>query len=431
MSSQPLLTQPPDDLHKLGDRDVSESKDGKADSELTDRENNHSNVPGRAVFQTAGTNQTIRVTNESLSRASELFSSTTDRTLTSIKSDDHLEISFDRHENISPTIRTDNSTRNSSQPNDVKSADRNTNPSTFQMAESNESIDVSKDSTMKGNALFSSTENELMNRIPAEPINNVSNPKSTAHHSDDCETSGKTIIPQSSVILSPMLQTADITEMVHSLTDSLSKADRLVFDQEVPSVNLSNTSSNTAVHAQNMAQRNDNKSTYKSDSSIRNPNHPFMMFQTAGKKQTIHISAESLSKANDLFSVEDETDVDQNMPKYNSCGAAAASRCDDTQPSPTFQTVGEKQTIHVSDESLTKANRSFSQIECRGYTHLEPFEIDSKTIDSSLDRSNKSNSTGESIIVCQTAHNDVAVQVSAGNISKANEMCSHIGKQQQ
>eukprot|EP00956_Cyclotella_meneghiniana_P002262 scaffold2560_cov70-Cyclotella_meneghiniana.AAC.1 len=118
------------------------------------------------------------------------------------------------------------------------------------------------------------------------------------------------------------------------------------------------------------------------------------------------------------------------MPKYNSCGAAAASRCDDTQSSPTIQTAGEKQTIHVSDESLTKANRSFSQIECKGYTHLEPSEIDSKTIDSSLDGSNKSNSTGESIIVCQTAHKDSAVQVSAGNISKANEMCSHIGKQQ-
>lgn len=412
MLSQPLVTQPRDELPTPNDRDITESnKSSKADSEMTDHDDNHSNhVPLGAMFQTAGTNQPIRVTDESLSRASELFSPSS-RTLK-----ERISFESEREDNISSIICTNNSTRNSSQPNDAKSAEGKTYTSTFQTAGSDKSVDASKDSIMKANAnanaSFSSVENELMNRISAENINDGDNSQSSSHQSDDGETSGKS--PPSSVVLSPMVQTTDKTE-TNSSTDSLSKADRIIFGQELPSINVSNASFDTAAHAQNMTQHIDNNSNYKSDSLIATPNLSCLMFQTAGKKQTIHISAESLSKSIDFFSVKDENDGDRNMPTCNFSGASA-------QLFPTFQTAGRKQPIHVSDDSLTKANEIFSRIESREYTtHNEP--------SSSLNRTNKSISTGD-VSQTETAGKGVAVQVLAGNLSKADDMFPHIGKEQ-
>ena len=166
---------------------------------------------------------------------------------------------------------------------------------------------------------------------------------------------------------------------------------------------------------------------------------PCPMFQTAGKKQAIQISAEGLSKANTLFSNAEVDNVivpqSDSAPSVadlfltsshqvaNNCFERKSSCKTSIEPFPMFQTAGKKRAIHVSDESLSKSNNLFSGIElesdCRKKDLLR---IDS--LGAASYRHDKSETNSATFPVFQTAGKQQTIQIAAESLSKASELFS-------
>ena len=159
------------------------------------------------------------------------------------------------------------------------------------------------------------------------------------------------------------------------------------------------------------------------------------MFQTAGKRQIIHVSNESLSKANNMFSgIELESDCrKEDSTRIDSVGAASY-RHDESETNsatfPAFQTAGKHQTIRISAESLSKASELFSRVSSNQGTS----SFNDKSFDSAADsrrltrrQSVEANTHNMAFSMFQTAGKQQTIHVSKDSIAKATCLFSQPG----
>jgi hypothetical protein len=388
---------------------------------------NNSSEPDNLVecipmFQTAGTKHTIHISKESLTKANNLFSGIEVET-PDTQPQTHCNgiIGSSNNADVISSFDPADACDNSVQHHGALASNGMTKPSAsfpmFQTAGTKQTIHVSKESMSKVNALFSGTEIESLesrSKLHSNQLDGAAIEACDIESSDNQQDLGdsKSNKPLQYV---PVFQTAGKKQTIHVSKESLSKVNDLFLGTEVESLetqpemlcNQLDTTSGKELSITDVFDDENNKSliSQRSDTAVmvsHNLNEvrdSFPVFQTAGKKQTIHVSRESLLKASDLFSdmnVE-PSDTMRDQRQEASCDALCENdmhldrandvselvpnnekaESSDHPPSAMFQTAGKRVTIGVSAESLRKIDALFTETEadmanCQQRTHKRP-----------------------------------------------------------
>ena len=381
----------------IGRRDELSTR--SAPTEINNKAMNSEVVVGRQsscpVFQTAGKNKTIPVSRESLLKANALFSDVGDESTTAAPA-------VGKNNNIGTSLRSAHVNTNKQLSNAVSRPQP-----AFQTAGKKHTIRVSSESLSKANTLFSGLESKeadtsqysVSNQLDVSLTDNSSRKSTPAHAAAAQFYSAHTemnVRERSSVPPTcqqyPTFQTAGKRQTIQISAESMAKANKLLSgvkaapcDEKSSSGTLNNQKMNVSKsseayngHSQSVTQNISIADGDHADSDLPDiVSGPCPMFQTAGKKQTIHVSAESLSKANDVLDRDQSSiQIDKGVRcNYADNGPSSdavetqivscqnPSTTDPIQPVAMFQTAGKQQAIHVSAESLSKANGLFSEIE--------------------------------------------------------------------
>eukprot|EP00804_Cyclotella_cryptica_P025164 CCRYP_013006-RA/>CCRYP_013006-RA protein AED:0.02 eAED:0.02 QI:0/0.5/0.33/1/1/1/3/543/2765 len=433
-----------------------EKQQASLTSKSSDPISNHS-FP---MFQTAGKKVTIDVTAESLSKANTLFSH-----------DFYENVSL---YNVSPVSGFPAAMNNAQGKNTEKQQASLTSKSSdpisshsfpmFQTAGKKVTIDVTAESLSKANTLFSHDFYENVSLYNASPVSGfpaaMNNAQGKNTEKQQASLTSKSSDPISNHSF-PMFQTAGKKVTIDVTAESLSKANTLFSHDFYENVSLYNVSPVSGFPAaMNNAQ---GKNTEKQQASLTSKSsdpissHSFPMFQTAGKKVTIDVTAESLSKANTLFS----HDFYENVSLYNASPvsgfpaamnnaqgkntekqqASLTSKSSDPISShsfPMFQTAGKKVPINVTAESLSKANTLFSRdfyenASLRNVATVSAFPAtinnaqgeNTEKQQASLTAKSSDPISNHSFPMFQTAGKKVPINVTAESLSKANTLFSH------
>ncbi|KAL3785578.1 hypothetical protein ACHAWO_009412 [Cyclotella atomus] len=247
------------------------------------------------VFQTAGKNRTIQVSNESLLKANDFFSGVEDGDIAAHHNDrrEYKPLHGKKSSAQSSSVQFD-SDCNQSKPVDVGRSTTQHLP-LFQTAGKNVTIYASAESLTKANDMFSAD---------------------VGGSSGDSGFAG------------------DVTCTMHIAQHEIDVSDTLTQNQK---------------RTTNVSEERDREFRF------------MPMFQTAGKKQTIQVSTESVSKANTISSKlgDGRTLVaDSCSEKESNTWVSAAS-----VPQSVFRTAGKGIAVKVSAESLSKVDNLFSSVE--------------------------------------------------------------------
>jgi hypothetical protein len=265
--------------------------------------------PAFPVFQTAGKNEAIKVTEAALSKVSKLFA---DGSIKDGSEDaDALNCSRARHSSLLP-------------------ASKAPGPPMFQTAGKKCIIKVSDESLSKANVLFDGgTSNDVAVGV-------------LPYRATDIRRNAE----GSEVAQFPLCQTARKKVAINVSDESLLKVDKFFGNYGSIDASAAENSSSMGVNSEKASS----------------PAPTIPMFQTAGKKVAINVPDEAFARVNNLF----------NSDAPNSLVASAESPSSLNEPTevpagtstnapkiPAFRTAGQHAAIDVSDESLSRANLLF------------------------------------------------------------------------
>lgn len=345
--------QPQNNANQLNSSNCNQYTDHEASVDPIKLPSNTSDVP---LFQTAGKKTTIEVSEESILKASKLFDDAK-KPASHSDGESTLDVPFSQalHHQSSESI------------NYTKPPPYGIAHTMFQTAGKGTAIEICEESLSKAIELFNSNKfgaETAANYRSMDPVSASTLVSCVAGNIDSQQTVQHSYLEPSSKLTFPTFQTAGRGTSINVSTEALLKASKLL-DKPVSSSKLDNHS--VASHAPNNGVRG-------ASSQVKLPPRKLPMFQTAGKKATIQVSDEGLSKANKLFdcaeaknvmstgTAKDDAHDDIDTSRENK---QLAKVDDSTKSIPMFQTAGKKAPIKVSEESLSKANRLFDSNETR------------------------------------------------------------------
>ena len=397
-------------------------------------------------FQTERKNVTIRVSEDNLSKARQLLSSTGNT---------------DDLSTCAPT-EINNGAMNS------ESSVERILP-TFQTAGKNKTIQVSKESLLRANAIFSDVGDDSATVVPAVGENNpfldiYTSLTRVCSNNKSCSN----LVAKKATQSHPTFQTTGEKNTIIVSSKSQSKANALFSGLETKEANssqypidyevsncLTDNDSNEPNSAHVPADQF-NSGNVGERSSVQVQCQQFSAFQTAGKKQTIQISTESMAKANKLLSGSSAASCDQESSSgklnYKSMNGIMASQGNNNHPQSTSQNIPladealdandliteKTQTILMSAESLSKVNGVFhgdqssiqfgKELTCCGGPSSAATAA--HTISDKNSKNQDTNPSTDDLIkpitIFQTTGKKQAISVSTENMSKVNDLFSRI-----